>query len=80
MIVNINCLFAVVNMVKYCDFSRWSIYINKVLLDKRSKSISDVLQNDTIKKILHLVFKNQTFKELKINKNIVRIIIIHTKI
>ncbi|XP_060838328.1 dynein axonemal heavy chain 1 [Rhopalosiphum padi] len=55
----------------YCeDIYRWSIYINKVLLDKRSKSISDVLQNDTIKKILHLVFKNQTFKELKINKNI----------
>ena len=55
-------LFPAVNMVKCCDnivFSMWSIYINKVLLDKRSKSILDVLPDDTIKRILNLVFKNQ---------------------
>jgi len=57
------------------------MYINNVLLDKRSKSISESLPDDTIKRILHLLLKNQKIKKMNTDKiNIVRIIIIHIQI
>lgn len=57
------------------------MYINNVLLDKRSKSISESLPHDTIKRILHLLLKNQKIKNMNTDKiNIVRIIIINIQI
>jgi len=61
-------------------FYRWSIYINNVLLDKRSKSISESLPDDMIKRILHLLLKNQKIKKMNTDKiNIVRIILYNNK-
>lgn len=57
------------------------MYINNVLLDKRSKYISESLPDDTVKRILHLLLKNQKIKKMNTDQiNIVRIIIINIQI
>jgi len=50
------------------------MYLNKVLVDKHSKYISDVLPDETIKKILRLIFNCQNIKKMDKDKNIVWII------
>lgn len=50
------------------------MYLNKVLVDKHSKYILDVLPDETIKKILSLIFNSQKIKKMYKDKNIVRII------
>jgi len=48
------------------------MYLNKVLVDKHSKYISDVLPNETIKKIFSLIFNSKKINKMNKDKNIVR--------
>jgi len=50
------------------------MYVNKVLVNKHSKYISDVLPDKTIKKILSLIFNSQKINKMNKDKNIVRTI------
>jgi len=50
------------------------MYLNKVKVDERPNYNSDVLPDETINKILSLIFNNEKMKKMNKDKNIVRII------
>ncbi|XP_029347294.1 dynein heavy chain 1, axonemal [Acyrthosiphon pisum] len=57
---------------EYCeDMYKWSMYLNKVRVDKHSKYISDVIPDETIKKILRLIFNCQHINKMNKDKNII---------
>jgi len=69
--------YSIVNMIKSCDniiFYRWSMYLNKVIIAKNSKYISEALPDDRIKQILRLIYNNQKINKMNKDKHIVRII------
>lgn len=81
MLLVLTCVYfliiSVVNMIKSCDkivFSRWTMYVSKVIIAKNSKYISDALPDDRIQQILRLIFNNQKINKMNKDKNIVRII------